>query len=241
VKNVSKIVAAIAIVTLFGFLASCASAPADKPADKPVVAAPKVPAKTVLDQKGALTGGDIPDWVNMDVGDIETLPKYKDFYVFRGEATGGSEQSAKLIASRLDADTQIARMISLRVQNLFSGAQVGDDKTVETYMENVVKSLADAKISGWREAGSWWVQYEYTATKKQEYRYYLLYTIPKDTVKQLLQDAITGQPADTKDKITARDRVKQIADGSLPALTGDQQESTAQKAAAPQDSAATTK
>ena len=221
----SKILAvAVAIVTLFGFLAACASAPVEKN-DKPTVTV-KTPAKQILDHKGALTGGDVPDWVNQEVSDIEANAKYKDMYVFRGEATGGSEQSAKLIASRLDADTQIARMISLRVQNLFSGAQVGDDKTIETYMENVVKSLADAKISGWREAGSWWVQYEYTATKKQEYRYYLLYTIPKDTVKQLIVSAINGTPAETKDKITARQRVQQIAEGTLPGLNPDQQAST---------------
>ena len=225
-KNISRMFAVIAVVTLFGFLAACASAPVEKPVEKVNVAI-KTPAKQVLDHKGALTGGDIPLWVNQDVGDIETDAKYKDMYVFRGEATGGSEQSAKLIASRLDADTQIARMISLRVQNMFSGAQVGDDKTIETYMENVVKSLADAKISGWREAGSWWVQYEYTATKKQEYRYYLLYTIPKDTVKKLIDDAVAGQPADTKDKITARDRVKQITEGTLPGLNAAQQDTVA--------------
>ena len=225
-KNISKMVGAIALVSLFGFLASCASAPVEKPVEKVNVSI-KTPAKQILDHKGALTGGDIPLWVNQDVGEIETDAKYKDMYAFRGEATGGSEQSAKLIASRLDADTQIARMISLRVQNMFSGAQVGDDKTIETYMENVVKSLADAKISGWREAGSWWVQYEYTATNKQEYRYYLLYTIPKDAVKKLIDAAIAGQPAETKDKITARDRVKQITEGTLPGLKSDQQEALA--------------
>lgn len=224
-NHISKMVAAIAIVVLFGFLGACATKPVEQTPQNPTVSI-KVPAKQVLDHKGALTGGDIPLWVNQDVGEIEQNPAYKDMYVFRGEATGGSEQSAKLIASRLDADTQIARMISLRVQNQFTGAQVGDDKAIETYMENVVKSLADAKISGWREAGSWWVQYEYTATKKQEYRYYLLYTIPKDAVKKLIDDAIAGQPADTQDKITARDRVKQITQGTLPGLNSAQQEST---------------
>lgn len=217
---------AAALVFAAGLVVGCASAPsADKGTDKPSVSV-KTPAKQILDHKGALTGADVPDWVNQEVSDIEASPKFKDMYVFRGEATGGSEQSAKLIASRLDADTQIARMVSLRVQNLFSGAQVGDDKVIETYMENVVKSLADAKLSGWREVGSWWVQYEYTATKKQEYRYYLLYTIPKDTVKQLIVAAVNGQAADTPDKITARDRVRQIAEGTLPGLSAKQQDAT---------------
>jgi hypothetical protein len=226
VKHISKFAIVMAAVVLAAFAVSCASTK-PKPAPSPAPVLKPTATKVVIEHKNTMLGGEVPEWVTMEIGDIEATPKYKDSYVFRGEAVGGSEAGAKLLATQMDVDTQIARMINLRVQNLFSGAQVGDDKNLENYMENIVKSLADAKISGWRNMANFWVQYEYTATKKQEFRYFVLFTIPKETVKALLADALQKQPpADTKEKLTARDKVRQLIDSNLPALSGAQQEGT---------------
>jgi hypothetical protein len=92
----------------------------------------------------------------------------------------------------------------------------------------VVKSLADAKVTGWRNMANYWVQYEYTATKKQEYRWFVLYTIPKEIVKQLMAEALNKAPQpDTAEKKNAKDKVAKIMEGNLPALSGAQQDGTA--------------
>lgn len=227
-KHFNKFVIAVAMIALSAFVVSCASAPEPKASPSPTPVAKATPTKQVIDHKNLMLGGDIPDWILSEIGDIEAQPKYKDAYVFRGEAVGGSEQGAKMLATQMDADTQIARMISLRVQNLFAGAQVGDDKNLENYMENVVKSLADAKITGWRNMANYWVQYEYTKDKRQEFRYFVLFTIPKETVKQLMDEALNKEPApDTEEKKVAKDRVKNLMEGNLPGLTADQQDKTA--------------
>jgi hypothetical protein len=226
-KHFNKIAIVAALLAISGFVVSCASAPEPKPSPSPVTTK-ATPAKTPIDHKNLMFNGDIPDWITSEITDIEAQPKYKDAYVFRGEAVGGSEAGAKMLATQMDADTQIARMISLRVQNLFAGAQVGDDKNLENYMENVVKSLADAKVTGWRNMANYWVQYEYTATKKQEFRYFVLFTISKEAVKQLMNEALNKAPQpDTAEKKNAKDKVAKIMDGNLPALTGAQQDGTA--------------
>jgi len=225
-----KLVVALLVVTLTAFAVSCktASTTTVAPAATPAPAVKAAPVKTIVDYKNKDLGGELPEWVTQDIVDIEAQAKYKDSYIFRGEAVGGSEAGAKMLATQMDADTQIARMISLRVQNLFTGAQVGDDKNMENYMENLVKSMAEAKVTGWRNVNSFWVQYEYAKDKHLEYRYFVLFSIPKETVKQAINDALGKAPApDTKEKQIARDKVRAMTDASLPAMTAAQSDSAA--------------
>lgn len=220
-----KIVLVLAAIALVAFAVSCAST------SNTTIAAEQGKSSNpyvVVDYKNKDLGAAIPEWVTKDVGELEAEAAYKDVYVFKVERLGGNLNAVQVTAQKLNADSELARMISLRVQNLFTGAQVGDDNLVETYFEDVVKSLADAQVSGSRKVSDFWVLREYTSNKKQEYRYLALYTIPKDIVKTLIQKAIDGRPADTQEKVTARDRVKQVAEGSLSVLTDAQNDGLAQ-------------
>jgi len=85
-------------------------------------------------------------------------------------------------------------------------------------MENVVKSLAQAQLTGFKKEKDFWVQRQF-ADGRLDYSYKVLYSIDKDSVKKLLNDAASGQKADTPEKVSAKDKVKKLIDADLPALT----------------------
>ncbi len=178
-----------------------------------------VPAYRIVSNQNSDFGGSVPSWVTASITSLESAPEYKDFYVFKFEGTGGNLEGTKLKVTNLNAAGEIARFISLRVQALFAGAQVGDENKLETYMENVVKTLAQTTISGFRKIDDFWIQREFTKDGRTEYVYRVLYTIEKNTVKKLLGQAAEAQP-DSPEKQTAKSRVMQIMEGGLPALAG---------------------
>ncbi len=199
------------LVALFVVLAliGCASAPA--PQKQEVKAVAKF---EIVDHKNATLGGDVPAWASMDEGDLEQDPKFEKFYVFRFEENGKSLDGVRTWANNFAAQSEIAKLINTRVQQKFAGAQVGDKDKVESYFENVVKTLADAKISGYRKFGDYWVLKRYLkpdgSPDREEYVYYVLYTIEKGTLDKLIQDAIAGTAAKTEEEKTAQQRVKEI-------------------------------
>jgi hypothetical protein len=199
-------------------LAGCASAPPPAPVVKPEVQAtlPYV----IIQNELSVVGGTVPSWVTMDNSEIQAQPEYKDVYVFKFD--GGEAKSldgARIVTRKIDAADQIASMVRQRIQAKFSGAQVGDKDKVATYFENVVKSLADAKITGFKQEKEFWVQIEY---KKPDgtldpdriyYRYFVLYSVPKATLDALLKSALdaadTASKPLTPDEATARAQVKE--------------------------------
>jgi len=183
----------------------------------PVKAAPKF---VIIEHKNAAFGGDVPSWVTAEIVDLESLPENKEKYVFIFDGTGENLEGTKLKVNNLNGASEIARYISLRVQAMFVGAQVGDDKTLATYMENIVKSLAQVEVQGFRKVSDYWVQRQFTDSGKTEYVYKVMYTIDKATVKQMLGQAADKQTTETPEKQTAKDRVKKIMEGNLPALAG---------------------
>ncbi|OHD14323.1 MAG: hypothetical protein A2Z96_04405 [Spirochaetes bacterium GWB1_48_6] len=196
-------------------LASCASTAAapEAPNNMAVAYPPKV-----LEHQNSAFGGDVPSWVTMEQSDVQAQDKYKDVYVFKFETVGaGSVDAAVLAGTNFDVLQPIAQQVSVRVQAKFAGAQVGDKAKVETYMENVVKSLTDAKFSGLKKESQFWVKLQnFTSEGKpdnQEFRVRFLYSIPKKTLDDQIAkqiDAIDAadQPK-TEDERTARARVRE--------------------------------
>ena len=97
---------------------------------------------------------------------VEKLPDFADKYIVvvkRGCDLGG----AQLAASKLDAQTTIASLISTRVKDTFAGAQVGDKDKIETYMERAVKSVSEATFTGFAMESDWWAKLQtFTAEGK---------------------------------------------------------------------------
>ncbi len=201
-----SLVLAIAVI-------SCASKPT--PVEEPVQLKTAGPSYTVIEHKNTMFNRDIPFWVPEDTGILEQDSRFEDMYVFKFERTGQDLNGTKTLADNLDASSEIARMVNLRVKQKFAAAEVGDANSVETYFENVVQTLSDTTVSGFRKYGDFWVLRQDNKTGVNEYIYFSLYTIAKNEVNRLIQAAITGESANTEEEQTARQRVQEIFESGL--------------------------
>jgi len=214
---VKKVIAILVILAALVAIVGCASKPAE-PTPPPTMA-----KFEILQHKGTTLGVAMPPpWVEAAINGpkvVEKLPDYKDMFVVVVDQTGKDLDGTQLAASRLNADTEIARYLSLRVKDTFAGAQVGDKDKIENYMERCVKSVSDASFSGFQKAADWWVQirwYKPDPSKKifdhDEYRVLQLYTINKDSLEAQLQKILSGNAANepkTPEKQKAMDLVQQ--------------------------------
>jgi hypothetical protein len=166
----------------------------------------------IIDHKNKGLGGDVPAWCFASTFDLETQSDFEDSYVFKIEENGQSLDGLKAWASGFSVPTEIARFVSTRVMNKFVGAQVGDKDMVESYMENVTKSLAQAQFSGARKRDDYWV-------KKREgeetyFTYLLLVTAPRDLIDDAIDQALSAESERSKPKTeeekVARDRVQAL-------------------------------
>lgn len=213
-----KWIGLIAAVTLAFVLAGCASEPEPAPEPTPVDLA-QAPSFRIIEHKNSTLGGDVPDWTTMDVGALEDDPRFEGRFVFRFEETGGNLQGVKAIADNMRAPSELARLISTRVEQVFAGAEVGDQDFVETYFENVVKTVSETEVNGFRKYGDFWVLKEYYdangAATEREYAYYTLYTIEEEIVSELVGRAIEGVEPTTEEEVSAQQRVRDILDEEL--------------------------
>ena len=214
-KKLFPLAVALAAVV---FAAACASAP---PKEPEIVT--NTPPYDILQHAGSTLGvTQLPSWVTVALQGpkaVEKLPEYKNDIVVVVDVTGKDLEGTKMAAANLNAQTEISRLLSLRVKETFSGAQVGDKDKIETYMERVVKSVSEVQFSGFQKAAEWWVQYRWykDANKRKvdhdEYRVFQLYTINKDIFQQQLErvmaDAAKGETQLTPDKQKAIDLVNE--------------------------------
>jgi len=202
-----KLVLVPVLIGLVFMLLSCASGPKGQLKEKEN----QKDEAVVIDHKNKALGGTAPDWLFATVADLDA--KYKDSYVFRVEAEGKDKDGAMLFLDGMQAPTEVARQVSIRVQNKFVGAQVGDKDKVETYMENVTKSLAQATITGMRKIDTYWVKLQ-EGKKDPYYRAMALYVVPKAEIDSAIARALDAENQKTKPKTeeekVARDRVKAV-------------------------------
>lgn len=194
------------IVVAAILVAGCAS-------DVPVERAEfEEPTFKIVEYKNSALGAEIPDWVIKDVGELEE--DFEGEYIFKFEERGENLTGVKNIADNMNAPSEVARLVSTRVEQVFAGAQVGDQDFVETYFENVVRTVADARINGLRKYGDFWVLKEYYDERgnptDREYEYYTLYRIEESRVDELIDRAVDGLDAETEEEVTARQRVRDI-------------------------------
>ncbi|HKJ85976.1 MAG TPA: hypothetical protein VKA06_07860 [Spirochaetia bacterium] len=201
-------VAILGTLGLVLLVAGCAGTP-DTPAAEFEQASFKI-----IEHKNSTLGGDVPDWTSMDVGELEEDERFEGRYVFRFEETGEDLAGVKTIADNMRAPSEVARLVSTRVEQVFAGAQVGDQDFVETYFENVVKTVSETEINGLRKYGDFWVLKQYVnedgSPGEKEYAYYTLYTVEEDIVEELIERAIEGVDADTEEELSAKERVRQV-------------------------------
>jgi len=210
-----KKVAYLLLLAIVLFAVGCASAPKEK---KPAVAVTAPPEYQIIDHKTRDFGGTPPDWVTKSASELEADAKYKEFYVFVDDQMGKDLDGLKLWARGFSISSQIARIVSTRVEDKFVGAAAGDRNALETYMEEVVKSISAAQYSGARVVEDFWVKRRKASDKTEDFRYLFLVTVPRkqidDAIARALKDA-DQKAKPTPDKETAIKRVKDTFDKGL--------------------------
>ncbi|WP_028972539.1 hypothetical protein [Spirochaeta cellobiosiphila] len=199
---------------LAGMVVSCASSPKEtnEPASAPLEVVTKRPE--IIDHKNYAWGKDVPEWVLMDISELEKLDKYEDVYLFKLESPRGkSLEGLKMWTEDFQAASDVVKMIDTRVRAKFSGAAVGDLDDIEAYMEKVVTSLSEASISGLKKEGDYWVLRRYFTPEgdvdEDAYTYVYLYSIQKDLLDEQIQDAMDGVEAEPETKVRAKDLVQE--------------------------------
>jgi hypothetical protein len=138
--------------------------------------------------------------------------------VFKFESPRAKDlQGAELWTKNFTAASEIAQQVKNRVQVKFAGAAAGDMNKLETYMEQVVKSFSDATFAGYKQKDSYWVQMRYYKSDgkvdEEAYTYLALYTIPKDTLDELVRKALdeanNANKPQSPEEQTARKRVQE--------------------------------
>jgi hypothetical protein len=203
-KRVSQFLAVILIV------AGCAGTPPE--ADKPLPEAEYV----IIDHKTRDFGGSTPDWVEMTPIQMEESGKYEDYYVFIDDQVGKDLEGIKLWARGFTISSEIARLVSTRVEDKFVGAAAGDKDALEGYLEEVVKSISEASYSGVRTEDEFWIKKRFN-DGKEEYRYLFLVTVPRDQIEAAILRAFAeaDERPETEEKKTAITRVKEAFEGGL--------------------------
>ena len=143
---------AIVLIAAAVLLASCASQPK---VEKPVVT--QEGKVQVIDDQYHLSR-ETPDWIFLEPAEIEKASEYKGLYVFKGVSTGKDINGLQLWVKNFVVSSDLARFVSVRVQDKFVGAAAGDIDKLETYMEDVVKSVSEAQYSGARIVKQYWWQ-----------------------------------------------------------------------------------
>jgi hypothetical protein len=217
---VKKIVeTGVVMLLLAAVMIGCAGTPEPEP-EKQTMPEPTIRRPEVLDHKNYKWGTPVPDWVAMELDQLEALDEFEDYYVFKYESPRAKDlQGAELWTRNFTASSSIAQTVQNRVETRFAGAAAGDLDMVETYMEQVVASFSDSQFSGYRAARDYWVKMRYFdgAEPEDAYTYVVLYTIPRDTLDRMVQDALDAAAGDaeTEEEQTVRERVKEAFERGL--------------------------
>jgi len=206
-----SIIFGLLLVLLAGaFFVGCVSQPAKEDTAKPTLAPP--PPPQIIESKVSDFGGKVPDWLDKTVLELEKDKTYDGFYVFVVDESGKNLDGLKTYAKNFVAADAVAKMVSTRVESKFVGAAAGDKDMLETYMENVVKTVSKANYSGLRVNDEFWVKKRYFnqdgSVDKEEYRYLFLITVPKKAVDDAVKNGFDSVKPVTKEETAAVDRVK---------------------------------
>ncbi|MFP4363259.1 MAG: hypothetical protein ACLFR1_05270 [Spirochaetia bacterium] len=179
---------------------------------------PERPRPEIIDHKNAQWDRPIPDWVVMEPIELQAMEDYEDVYVFKFESPmAESLEGARIWTNSFSAQSEIARRIRTRVEDRFAGAAAGDVDNLETYMEQVVRVLAQAEFSGYEKVGEFWVLRRYFeddgSVDREAYTYMVMYTMPREYLDELIQNAMEEADEEVEpesaEETVARERVQE--------------------------------
>jgi hypothetical protein len=161
------------------------------------------------------------------MGEAQNLEKtsaYANMIVVITSFDGQELQRAQQLADKMQLQSEMRYLVSLRVEKLLKDAKVpgADFKSFGAYSELFLKAVAEATYSDFRKEADWWVKLQtYKAdgtTDKQLYRVLQLWVVEKKTLKKQLDLILTtvhGQVAPIPENIRAKNLIQNSLDAEL--------------------------
>lgn len=211
-KNIIKLILGLAVFA--AIFASCATTKEVQPIGK---ISGKVKQPEIIDHKNFKWGKDVPAWVAQEPQELQRSSDYKDVYLFKFESPRAkSLEGAELWTKDFSIPSEMARTVRMRVESKAAAAAAGDKDRIDGYLEDIVKTITDTELSGFKKESDYWVQMRYfDAEGKPEtddFTYIALYSISKKTLDRLISDAISRADKvkpKTEEERTVRERVKE--------------------------------
>ena len=176
---------------------------------------PNVKKPEIIDHRNFKWGKDVPMWVAQEPQELQKNSDYKDVYLFKFESPRSkSLEGAELWTRDFSVPSEMARMVRMRVES--KAAAAGDKDKIDGYLEDIVKTITNTNLSGFKKESDYWVQMRYFDAdgkpSADDFTYIVLYSIPKKTLDRLVSDAVNGADnvkPKTEEEKTVRERVKQ--------------------------------
>jgi HEPN domain-containing protein len=175
----------------------------------------------ITDHQYREEGRGMPVWVDRYIGgglrQVEELSQYQDKFVFISRASGANLKALIQWAEGFQAEQDLPRMVSARIEARFTGAAVSNpDEEYGRYFEALVKNAADAVYSSARAEERYWIKKRYfdaegTPVEREEYDYYILVTTDREVLERQIRSVLnrtSGEPPPTREQNSAIERLK---------------------------------
>ena len=160
----------------------------------------------ITDYQGAAIGSAIPDWVEAAInGDLETLKMIPRFQGKIPLVDWGNGQNLDLLrswVSNFNVQAGVSRRIRNYMEAEFGGKQLGSKDTPENrnFLSELVTSFSHAQYSGVAKEMDYWVKIRFIDNGREEYRYYVVYSIAEQDLQHQIDLAMGRISAATREQ-----------------------------------------
>ena len=186
----------------------------------------------ITDYKGRISGGNIPEWVNIylnsGIRGLESTNEYHDRYVFIGRNEGSSFNALSQWSRRFSPELDFPRMAGTRIEARLSTGVTFPDEEYGSFYETLVCAAFDAQWAGAVREDDFWIKREFSAAPDETdndypetgsipprnneiWEFLILVTIEKSSFASQLDNVfknVVPKPQPARDQINAANRVK---------------------------------
>ena len=217
----AKKTGAMAPIAALLLLSACVAGPAERIILPQKQEAEQAGIYAIIDWQTRTGGQNIPEWVRRFLSggnrEVETMPQYRDRYVFVASGRGSSLEPLWYWAEEFSIQQDFPRLAAVRVEERLAGAALlyPDDEYGE-FFETMVKRASDAVYDGVRREDSHWLLRRFYAEDKDAgrefYDFFILVSVDREAlaarIGKLLDDPRGIRPP-TRDQAAAIGRIRE--------------------------------
>ena len=173
----------------------------------------------ITEHKNSAAGEEMPGWmtacIDGGIAGIESLPLFRNSYVFVAKNEGTSFNALNHWMEGFDADLDFPRLAASRIEARFLEAAPLPDQEYGAFFEYLVRSASDYPWKGAVKADDYWIHKYYLHTgendDKETWEFFILVSINRLVFQSQLEEvfgAVKPDPPLTKDQTNAVNRVK---------------------------------